>query len=70
MSYKDDGAKQTQDYRDRFNHFDAPGFTLLVRAIGDPGFRRFRRGRKMFCPTADKYLPKPSSGREPRDGRH
>ena len=24
MSYKDGGAKQTQDYRDYFNHFDAP----------------------------------------------
>jgi hypothetical protein len=39
MSYKDGGAKQTQDDRDHFDHFDAPGDTLLVRVIGDPGFR-------------------------------
>ena len=24
MSYKDAYTKQTHDYRDRFNHFDAP----------------------------------------------
>jgi hypothetical protein len=33
MSYKDDDAKQTQDYRDHIDHFDAP---LLL--LDDPGF--------------------------------
>jgi len=38
MSYKDDGAKQTQDYRDRFGHLTQPATTLLLRVVGDPGF--------------------------------
>jgi hypothetical protein len=38
MSCKDGCAKQPQDYRDHFDHFDAPGYTLLVCVIGDPGF--------------------------------
>jgi hypothetical protein len=36
MSYKDDGAKQTQYYRDQFTHFYVP--LLLVRLLDDPGF--------------------------------
>jgi len=36
MSYEDGNAKQTQDNRDCFNHFDAP--LLLVRVVADPGF--------------------------------
>ena len=44
MSYKDDRAKQTEDYRDRFNHVDAP--SLIVRLAADPGFMPASSGRE------------------------
>jgi hypothetical protein len=37
MSQKDGYAEQTQDCRDRFDHFDAP-FLRTVYAIADVGF--------------------------------
>jgi hypothetical protein len=36
VSHKDGDTKHAQDYRDDFNHFDAP--LLLVRLIADPVF--------------------------------
>jgi hypothetical protein len=36
VSYKDGGAKKTQDYRDNFDHYDAP--FILLRLTADPGF--------------------------------
>jgi hypothetical protein len=65
MSYKDDGAKQTQNDRDHLNHFDAPGYTLPMRVIGDPGFRPASSGPengfaghscKAYQRPAQKYL--------------
>jgi hypothetical protein len=44
MRNKDDDAKQTQDYRDYFNHFDAP--LLLVRVATDAGFMPASSGPK------------------------
>jgi hypothetical protein len=43
MSYKDGGAKQSQDYRDGFDHLMHPA-TLLLRVVGDPGFRMASSG--------------------------
>ena len=44
MSYKDGGAKQSQDYRDRFGHLTHPATILLLRVVGDPGFRMASSG--------------------------
>jgi hypothetical protein len=43
MSYKDARTKQRQDYRDRFDHLTHPA-TLLLRVVGDPGFRMASSG--------------------------
>jgi hypothetical protein len=43
VSHKDGNTKHAQDYRDDFNHFDAP--LLLVRLIADPVFSIFRAGK-------------------------
>jgi hypothetical protein len=52
MSQEDESAKQTQDYRDHFNHFDAP--LLLLRPIADPGFMPASSGpENVFARTAD-----------------
>ena len=42
MCCKDGNAKHTQDYRDHFNHLDAP--LLLVGVMADPGFMRTSSG--------------------------
>ena len=39
VSYKYAGAKQTQDCRDRFNHFDVPLLHHWERLIAGPCFR-------------------------------
>jgi hypothetical protein len=49
MSHKDAGAKQTQDDRDRFNHFDAPVLQLLGRSDSPRRFQdRFVSPTKWF----------------------
>jgi len=72
MGRKDASAKQTQDYRDRFNHFDAPRVTLLV-TLGSPRWFQdcFFSQTKWFraYPGAGRTLQKNpvragSSGRE------
>jgi hypothetical protein len=44
VSHKDRDTKHAQDYRDDFNHFDAP--LLLVRVIADPVFMPASSGPK------------------------
>jgi hypothetical protein len=52
MSYKDGDAKHTYDYRDHFNHLDAP--LLTVRLMADPGFMPASSGPESGFPrTAD-----------------
>jgi hypothetical protein len=45
VSNKDGGAKQTQNYRDNFNHYDAP--LVLLHLIADPTSCRLLLGQKM-----------------------
>jgi hypothetical protein len=45
MSYKNASTKQSQDNRDRFDHLTHP-VTLLLRVLGDPGFRVASSGPK------------------------
>jgi hypothetical protein len=53
MSHKNAGAKQTQDYRDRFNHFDAPVLHNWINLIARAGFRIVSSARRNgFVPTA------------------
>jgi hypothetical protein len=49
MSHKDASAKQTQDYRDHFNHFDAPVLQLVGWSDSPRGFQdRFVNPTKWF----------------------
>jgi len=53
VSYKYAGAKQTQDCRDRFNHFDAPILRYWVRLIARACFRIASSTRHNgFVPTS------------------
>jgi hypothetical protein len=52
MCRKDGDAKHTQDYRNHFNHFDAP--LLLVHVMADPGFMPASSGLESgFARTID-----------------
>jgi hypothetical protein len=52
MSYKDTSAKQTQDYRDRFNHFDAPMLHYRAPLVAHAGFKVVSSARRNgFVPT-------------------
>ena len=59
MSHKDASAKQTQDDRDHFNHFDAPVLHYWAGLIAHAGFKIVSSARRNgFVPT-----PPPSTGR-------
>jgi hypothetical protein len=58
MSHKDASAKQTQDDRDHFNHFDAPVLHYWAGLIAHAGFKIVSSARRNgFVPT-----PPPSTG--------
>jgi hypothetical protein len=61
MSHKDASAKQTQDYRDRFNHFDAPVLQLLGRLDSPRRFQdRFVSPTKWFRACRRLHRPGPT----------